>query len=69
MDWWFPFLTIMEHTANIINPNKGIIPLLLKIFVMFGLSLFGDTEKLDTISIRCINCKKGPGLYLKKINI
>ena len=23
---WFPFLSIMEHTANIINPNKGLIP-------------------------------------------
>ena len=26
---WFPFLAIMEHTANIINPKKEIIPSLL----------------------------------------
>ena len=39
---WFPFLTIIEHTANIINPNKGIIPSLLKVFPMFQLRLFYD---------------------------
>ena len=32
---WFPFLTTIEHTANIINPNKGLIPSLLKVFAMF----------------------------------
>ena len=26
---WFPFITIMEHTENIMNPNKGIIPSIL----------------------------------------
>ena len=52
---WFPFLAIMEHTANIINPNKGIIPSLLKAFAMFELRLIGDKEKLDAIDIRCIN--------------
>ena len=39
---WFPFLTIMEHTTNILNPNKGIIPSLLKLFAMFELRLFGN---------------------------
>ena len=29
---WFPFLTIMEHTENILKPNKGLIPSLLKVF-------------------------------------
>ena len=29
---WFHFPTIMGHTANILNPNKGLIPLLLNIF-------------------------------------
>ena len=32
---WFPFLTIMEHTADIINPDKGIITPLLNVFSMF----------------------------------
>ena len=28
---WFPFLTIMEHTANITKKNKGLISSLLKV--------------------------------------
>ena len=32
---WFPLLSSMEHTANILNPNKGLIPSLLLLFVMF----------------------------------
>ena len=39
---WFTFLTIMEHTANILNPNKGLINSLLKVFDMFQLRLFYD---------------------------
>ena len=39
---WFPFITIMEHTANILNPNKGLIPSLLRVFVMFELRLIDD---------------------------
>ena len=57
----------MEQNANIINPNKGIIPSLLKVFEMFELRLIGDNDKLDTIAIRCINSKKETGLYLKKL--
>ena len=29
---WFHFLTIMEHTAIIQNPNKGLIPSILRVF-------------------------------------
>ena len=61
---WFPFLSIMEHTANILNPKQGIITSLLKVFTMFGLSLIDDRDKVQSISIRCINCKKETGLYL-----
>ena len=32
---WFPFLAVMEHTANILKPNKGLITSLLKVFYMF----------------------------------
>ena len=32
---------------------------------MFELRLNYDEEKLDVISIRCINCKRETGLYLK----
>ena len=62
---WFPFLSIMEHTDNLIKSNKGISPSLLRFFAMFELRLIGDKDKLDSIAIRCINCKKGTVLYLK----
>ena len=39
---WFPFLTVMEHTKNIMNTNKGIISSLLKLFSMFELHLIFD---------------------------
>ena len=54
----------MEHTVNIINPNKGVIPSLLNVFAMFELRLICDKDKLEYIAISCINCKKETGLYL-----
>ena len=61
---WFPFLAIMGHTANILKPNKGLIPSLLKIFSVFELRLTDDRDKVEAVSIRCINCKKETGLCL-----
>ena len=61
---WFPFLAIMEHTANLMKTNKGMITSLSKVFSMFEMCLIGDKEKLDVIAIRCINSKKETGLYL-----
>ena len=55
----------MEHTANIIKTNNGLILSLLNVFAMFELRLNYDEEKLDVISIRCTNCKRETGLYLK----
>ena len=49
---WFAFLSIMEHTANIMKKNKGMIPSLLKAFAMFELRLISDKENLDVISIK-----------------
>ena len=43
---WFTFLTIMEHTANILNPNKGIIPSLSKVSKIFGLHLIDYRDKI-----------------------
>ena len=43
---WFPFITIMEHTENIINPNKGLIPSLLKVFSIFELRLIDYRDKM-----------------------
>ena len=67
---WFPFLTITENTANILNPNKGLIPSLLNVFPMIWLFLFDDKEYeevnvVGVIDIRCINLKKETGLYLR----
>ena len=52
---WFPFLAIMEYTANLMKTNKGIILSLLKVFAMFELRLIGDRNKVEAIAIRCIN--------------
>ena len=54
----------MEHAANLMKTNKGPILLLLKVFYMSELRLFGDKEHFDVIAIRCINCKKQTGLFL-----
>ena len=55
----------MEHTENITEINSGLIPSLLKVFAMFDLRLNYKEGKLDVISIRCINCKRETGLFLK----
>ena len=53
----------MEHTANKMQENKGLISSLLKMFAMFKIRLsFGDKD-LDALSIKCINCKRETGLY------
>ena len=71
---WFPFINIIEHTENILRPNKGLIPSLLKVFSIFKLRLFDDRQYeegnvVDTIDIRCINCNKEIGLYLRNTTI
>ena len=67
---WFKFLTIIEHTGNIINPNKGLITSLLKVFAMLQLRSFDDKEykegkRLNMIAIRGVNCNKEICLYLR----
>ena len=54
---WFPFLTIMEHTANKMKENIGLKSSLLKMFAMFEIRLSCGDKKLDVVSITCINCK------------
>ena len=65
----FPFLAIMEHTVKIMEKNNGLILSLLKAFSMFELRLNYDKEKLDVVSIRCINCKMETGLYLENTTL
>ena len=55
---WFPFITIMEHTANKMRENNGLISSLLKMFAVFEICLSYGDEKLDVVSIKCINCKR-----------
>ena len=62
---WFHFLTIMEHTENIMKTNNGLINSLLKVFAIFELRLLSDKVKLNVISIRYINCKRETVLFLK----
>ena len=67
---WFPFLSVIEHTTNILNPNKGLIPSLLKLFAMIQLRLFDDKQDeegnvVDIISIMCISCNKETELHFK----
>ena len=33
---WFPVFTTIEHTANVINQNKGLFPSLLNVFLCFS---------------------------------
>ena len=59
---WFPFLTIMEHTANKIKEMNGLISSLLKMFSMFEISLSYGDKDLYTVSLKCIHCKREIGL-------
>ena len=64
------FFAIIEHTTNILNPNIGIIPSLLKVSAMFKLRLFYDKHNeegnvVDEIAIRCSNFNRETGLHFK----
>ena len=62
---WFPFITIMEHTANITKKNNRLISSLLKAFAMFELRLNDKEGRSDVVSISCINCKRETSLDSK----
>ena len=58
----------MEHTANILEQNKSLIPSLLNVFSMFHLRIFYDKHNeeeniLYAIDIKFSNCNKDTGLY------
>ena len=48
---WFPFITIMEHTANKTKENNGLISSLLNMFAMFQIRLSYGDEEFDVLSI------------------
>ena len=71
---WFRFLIIIEHTTNTLEPNKGIIPSLLKVFDMFQLSLFYDKYNKEeivvyAIAIRYRHCNKETLLHIKILQL
>ena len=41
----------------------------MKVISMFGLRLIYDRDKVESIAIRCRNCKKKTGLYLGTSNL
>ena len=59
---WFPFLTIIEHTANKIQDDKRLISSLLMMFSMFEIRLSYGDKHLDTVSLKCIHFKRETGL-------
>ena len=62
---WFPFLAIMEHTANMMENNIGLISSLLKLLAMFEIRLCYKEVIVDVVYLKCINCKIETGLDLK----
>ena len=58
---WFPFLNIMEYTADKIYNDIILLPSLLKICPVFQMRFWYDKESDDKndvkiVAIRCINC-------------
>ena len=59
---WFPFNTIMKYTGNTIQDDTHLISSSLKMFSMFKICLSYGQKYLDTLCLKCINCKKETGL-------
>ena len=69
----FTFLDIVEHTGNNIGTNMTLLTLLLKVFAIFKMRLWYGNENVegnvvDNIDVRCSNCGKITGLYMKNTN-
>ena len=52
------YISIMEHTGNIMQDDTHLISSLLKMFLMFKIRLSYGEKDLDTLCLKCINCKK-----------
>ena len=55
---WFSFLSIIQHTENKMQDDKGLISSLLKMFSIFERRLIYGGKDFDTVSLKCINCKR-----------
>ena len=70
---WFNFLNIMEYTADKIENEITLLPSFLNFFAMFQMNFWYDNEhndqnNVENIAIRCNNCGKETGLYMKNMN-
>ena len=52
----------MEHTGNIIQDYTHLISSLLRMFSIFEIRLSCGEKDLDTLSLKCISCKRETGL-------
>ena len=52
----------MEHTANKMQENNGLISSLLKMFAVLEICLSYGNKELDVLSIKFTNCKRETGL-------
>ena len=59
---WFPFHEIMEYTGSVMQDDTYLTSSLLKMFSMFEIRLSCGDDNLDTLSLKCVNCKKQTGL-------
>ena len=69
----FTFLNTTEHNADNIETKTQLLPLLLKVFTIFNMCLCYDNEffkenMVNNIGIRCSNCGRTTGLYMKYTN-
>ena len=55
---WIPFLEPTEYTGNVMQDDTHLTSSLLKMFSLFEIRLSCGDDNLDTLSLKCINCKK-----------
>ena len=58
---WFRFLEIMEYTGNDMKNDTPLTSSLLKMFSMFEIRLSVGNVDLDSVSLKCIHCKRETG--------
>ena len=55
----------MEYTGNVMQDDTHLTSSSLKMFSMFEIHLSCGDDNLDTLSLKCVNCKKETGLKAK----
>ena len=55
----------MEYTGNNMQDDTHLTSSLLKMFSMFEIRLSCGDDNLDSLSLKCVNCKKETGLNAK----